>query len=106
MEAEIGFRFAGAPWLVPCLGLAWTVESPVNVTIRPGLRWYFGTFPMYVRTAALAMVTPVQAWAFLGGLGGDVPLWEGGFLRMEVDVAVWSMSVIPVDFALGLGHAF
>jgi len=106
MEAEIGFRFAGAPWLVPCLGLAWTVESPVNVTIRPGLRWYFGSFPMYVRTAAVAMVTPVQAWAFLGGLGGDVPLWDGGFLRMEVDVALWPEGVVPMDFALGLGHAF
>lgn len=106
MEAEIGFRIAETPWLVPCLGLAWTVESPVNVTIRPGLRWYFGTFPIYVRTAAVAMVMPVRAWAFLAGLGGDVPLWEGGFLRMEVHVSVWSTSVIPVDFALGLGHAF
>lgn len=106
MEAEIGFRFAGALWLEPSLGLAWTVESPVNVTIRPGLRWYFGSFPMYVRTAVAAMVTPVQAWAFLAGLGGEVPLWDGGFLRLEVDWAVWSRSVVSMDFAVGVGHAF
>ena len=106
MEAEVALRFAGAPWLVPGLALAWTVESPANVTIRPGIRWYFGSFPMYVRTAAAAMVTPVLAWAFVAGLGGDVPLWKGGFLRIEMDVGVWSASVVPVDFAVGLGHAF
>lgn len=106
LGVEVELRFAGARWLVPGIGLSLTVESPVNVTIRPGLRWYFGNFPMYVRTTAVAMVTPVTSWAFLSGLGGDIPLWKDGFLRLEIDVTVWSTSVVPLDFALGLGHAF
>lgn len=106
MEVEVGLRFAAVDWLVPSLGIAWTVERPVAVTLRPGLRWYFGSFPMYLRTAAAAMVTPERSWAFLAGIGGDVPLWRNGFLRLEADVAVWSASVVPVDFVVGIGHAW
>jgi hypothetical protein len=106
METEVALRFAGAPWIVPGLGIAWTLESQVSVTLRAGIQWYFGSFPMFVRTAVAAMVTPDRTWAFVGGLGGDVPLWKGGFLRLEADAVVWSKSVVPMDFAVGVGHAF
>lgn len=105
MEFELGLRFARAPW-VPSLGIAWTAESPIAVTVRPGIRWYFGSFPMYVRTAAAAVVTPERAWAFLAGLGGDVPLWKNGFLRIEMYITMWSADVVPMDFAVGFGHGF
>jgi hypothetical protein len=104
MEVGLALRFSGAPWIQPGVGLGWTVESLVNVTIRPGIQWYIG--PVFFRTAAAAMVTPVRAWGFVGGFGGNVPLWRGGFMTFEVDATVWSRVVIPLDFRVGVGHAF
>ncbi len=106
MGLDVGLRFRGASWLVPGLGLWWTVESPVAVTLRPGIQWYFGKFPMYVRTALAAMVTPRRSVGFHAGLGGDIPLWKGGFLALEATTTVWSARVVPVEFRLGIGHAF
>lgn len=106
MGLDVGLRFRGASWLVPGLGLWWTVESPVAVTLRPGIQWYFGKFPMYVRTALAAMVTPERSVGFHAGLGGDVPLWKGGFLALEATTTVWSARVVPMEFRVGVGHAF
>jgi hypothetical protein len=106
MGLDLGLRFRGAPWLVPGLGLWWTLESPVNVVLRPGIQWYFGSFPMYVRTALSGMMAPEVATGFLAGLGGDIPLWKNGFLALEMTVTVWPGTVVPVDFRIGVGHAF
>lgn len=106
MGLDLGLRFRGAPWLVPGLGLWWTVESPVTVTLRPGIQWYFGSVPMYVRTALAGMVTPTVAAGFVAGLGADIPLWRHGFLALEATATVWSRTVVPVDFRVGIGHAF
>lgn len=106
MGLDLGLRFRGAKWLVPSLGLWWTLEKPTNVTLRPGIQWYFGSFPMYVRTALTAMVTSPSAAGFVAGLGGDIPLWKNGFLALEMTTTVWSKKVVPVDLRLGIGHAF
>jgi len=102
MEASLSLRFLD--WIRPGLGLGWTVESPVNVTVRPGIQWYIG--PVFLRTSLAAMLTPVRAIGFAAGLGGDIPLWRDGFLSLEASGTVWSKAVIPVEFRLGVGHAF
>ena len=51
-------------------------------------------------------MTPKPAAGFVAGLGGDIPLWKGGFLGLEMTTSVWSARVVPVEFRLGIGHAF
>ena len=102
---DMGLRFRGAKWIVPGFGVWLTFENLV-VTLRPGIQWYFGSFPMYVRTALAGMVFPGRASGFIAGLGGDIPLWKGGFLAIEVTATVWSRDVVPVDFRVGIGNAF
>ena len=104
LEAGLALRFRDATWIRPGLGLGWTVESPVNFTLRPGIQWFLG--PVFFRTALAVMVTPGVAAGFVGGFGGDIPLWKGGFLTLEAAATVWSKTVVPVDFRLGVGHAF
>jgi hypothetical protein len=104
MEAGLALRFRDATWIRPGLALGWTVESPANVTIRPGIQWSIG--PVFVRTALATMVTPGVAAGFVAGFGGDIPLWKGGFLTVEADATVWSRAVVPLDFRMGVGHAF
>jgi hypothetical protein len=106
MGQDLGLRFRGAPWLVPGLGLWWTVEKPAVVSLRPGIQWYFGSFPMYLRTALSGVLAPKAAAVFVAGLGGDIPLWQGGFLALEMMASVWSAQLVPVEFRLGIGHAF
>jgi len=103
---DVGMRFERLRWLVPGLGLGFQVESPWSVTLRPGVRWFFGSFPLYIRTAGVSALRPIRAWAFLAGFGGEAPLWKHGFLRLEVDASVWSKALVPVEFSLEIGHEF
>lgn len=106
MGLDAGLRFRALTWMVPTLGVWWTVESPQNVTLRPGVQWYFGSFPLFVRTAVVAMVHPGRKVGLHAGIGGDIPLWKGGFLEVEAATTVWSARVTPVDLRLGIGHVF
>ena len=106
LEAGFALRFRKAAWIRPGLALGWTVEPPANCTVRAGLQWFFGPVPVFVRTAAAVLVTPTRAWGFVAGVGGDVPLWKDGFLTLEANATVWSRNVVPIDFRVGVGHAF
>jgi hypothetical protein len=103
-EAGVGLRFEAAPWLRPEFSIAWTYESPVMSTVRAGVRGYAG--PVYARTLVTFMVAPGRTFGFVGGLGGDIPLGEDWFVGLEADATVWSRKVVPVDFRVGVGHAF
>ena len=61
---------------------------------------------MYARTLVTFMVAPGRTFGFVGGLGGDIPLGEDWFVGLEADATVWSRKVVPVDFRVGVGHAF
>ena len=82
------------------------LESPHEGTFRPGIQWYFGTFPMYVRTTMMVTLSSNALVAFLTGFGGDIPLWRNGFLALEFQVGVWTKNVVPIDFRFGIGQRF
>ncbi len=106
MGLDLGFRIKSAPWFVPGFGFWVMLESPHEGTFRPGIQWYFGTFPMYVRTTMMVTLSSNAMVAFLTGFGGDIPLWRNGFLALEFQVGVWTKNVVPIDFRFGIGHRF
>ncbi len=108
IEAGARLRISGLEWLRPDLSVAMAPEYPAMVLVRPGLRWYAGTWPLFVRTAGQAMVVPTRAGGVLVGVGADIPVWRGLGLLVECDGSLWpsALSFVPVEFRVGVGYAF
>ncbi len=106
MGLDLGFRINVIPWFVPGFGFWVTLESPHVGTFRPGIQWYFGDFPMYVRTAMMVTLSSSPAVGFLTGAGIDIPLWRNGIWALELMLGVWSKFVWPFDVRIGFGHRF
>ncbi len=106
MGLDLGFRINAIPWFVPGFGFWVMLESPHEGTFRPGIQWYFGDFPMYVRTTMMVTLSSSPAVGFLTGAGIDIPLWRNGIWALEFMLGVWSKFVWPFDVRIGFGHRF
>lgn len=106
LEVLGGFR--PLRWLQADLGLAVSVESPVAVLLRPGVRLRMTHVPVFLRVAAQVALRPSTLGGVLFGAGGEVPLGAGVSLGIEMDAALWPSdpSLIPVEFRLGVAYAF
>jgi hypothetical protein len=112
-RAHASIELGGAWHLGPAridLALAETVEPPLALYVRPGLRAFLG--PVYGRLAyqfASALDSSgVRSHGALFGLGGIVRLGGAWFMTLEADVSVWfsAISVVPVEGRAGLGWAW
>lgn len=106
IDLSAGLAFRKASWIRIETELGWMVEDPMSVHLRLALQWYFGTFPMYLRTGISGLVHPLRRAGFWFGLGGDVPLPRRWYLRLAMEPTVFSASLVPVEFRLGVGRLF
>jgi hypothetical protein len=89
------------------LAAALTLESPIAVTLRPGLRLFTG--PVYWRAAYQWLATlegdALRTSGALLGLGGEWNWSRRWFMAWEVDMSLWlsAISVVPIEGRLGIG---
>ena len=103
LELAAQLRF---DWFRADLGLSLTVEEPVAVVLRSGLRADLG--PAYFRTGYQFLATPLLASGWLFAFGGEVPLPSDWFLVAEVDASLWFQQpdVVPLEGRLGVRYGF
>ena len=108
LEPLLSLAAKAVPWLRLDAAFAMTVEQPVGVLLRPGLRLFAGRLPIYARVAAQVEVRPDIAGGILLGAGGEIPLPFGISLPLEIDVSLWPKDIarVPVDFKFGIAYSF
>ena len=108
LEPLLSIAAKAVPWLRFDAAFAMTVESPIGVLLRPGLRFFAGRLPLYARVAAQVQVRPDTAGGILLGGGGEIPLPFDMSLPIEVDVTLWPRDIarVPVEFKVGISYSF
>lgn len=108
IEGFIGIRFIKAKWLQMEIASLSSVEKPVMVILRPGMRLYLGGLPIFFRVNGQIIVNPERTGGILLGGGGEVPVGGGVSLPLAVDISLWpsAINVMPIEFRLGVAYAF
>ena len=106
LELNAGLVFLRLDWLALVLGAAATVEAPVSVILRPGVR--FELRPVYFRAAAQLVATPGFQGGVFVGLGAELPFSGSWYGFVEADVSVWPavIELVELQGRLGVRYAF
>jgi hypothetical protein len=92
------------------LGLYWTVEKPIDFSLRPGVRVSIPFIGLYGRAAIPLQLTHTFDYGFLLGLGSNVLSLGILSIFIEADTYFtkngnWS-DVVPLEFRAGVSVGF
>ncbi|MGI6682366.1 MAG: PEGA domain-containing protein [Myxococcota bacterium] len=116
MGLDLDFHIKAIYWLVPGFGFWVMLEPPHEGTFRPGIQWYFGRLPMYIRTAMMVKLASSSSVGFVVGYGADLSFmfrnnrrsrfWDNGILVFEFQTPVWSKTKVAIELRIGIGYRF